>query len=282
MSDNYPDWLEVIPGSAPLIVSIPHSGTEIPTDLLPRLHSLWLARKDTDWYVDRLYHFATSLGATVLRTRVSRTVIDVNRDPTGASLYPGQPTTELCPSSTFDGESLYRAGFEPKAEEIVARRLNWFDPYHAALVAEIGRLRGDHLCVIVYDCHSIRSVVPRLFDGHLPHFNIGTNSGRSCDSILTRAIEEVVAQSGFTQVTNGRFRGGYITRQHGRPTDGIHAVQMELAIRGYLVEPVGSLEEANWPPEYNEAMASPFQTILHRVLLACLVFARSEHKAEHH
>jgi formiminoglutamase len=231
--------------------------------------------KDTDWYVERLYDFATDLGTTVVRTTQSRTVIDVNRDPSGASLYPGRATTELCPTTTFDGEPLYESGREPTAEQIASRRARYFDPYHTALADEIARLRATHEHVVLYDCHSIRSVIPRLFDGELPHFNIGTDSGKSCDPLLTAAVEFAVAESGLSRVTNGRFRGGYITRHHGKPADGVHAIQMELAMRGYLREPRGPLDDFNWPPDFDPAFAAPMRDTLRRVLEACLTFARS-------
>jgi N-formylglutamate deformylase len=172
------------------------------------------------------------LGATMMHTTISRTVIDVNRDPSGASLYPGQATTGLCPTETFDGEPLYREGRNPDSAEIERRRSDWFDPYHASLRSEIARLRAMHPRVVLYDAHSIRSVVPRLFDGSLPLFNIGTNSGASCDPALTEAVEAICRTSGSTAV-NGRFKGGWITRHYGRPEDGVHAIQMELAMRGY-------------------------------------------------
>jgi N-formylglutamate deformylase len=268
-------WLECRRGDAPLVVSLPHTGTEIPAPVADRLASPWLARKDTDWHVERLYDFAEGLGATVLRTRVSRTVIDVNRDPSGASLYPGLATTELCPTTTFDGEPLYRPGPEPSRDEIKRRKAEWFDPYHAALAAEVERLRAVHPRVVVYDCHSIRSAIPRLFDGELPHFNIGTNCGRAGDPRLTASVEAAIDPSGFTRVTDGRFRGGFITRNFGRPGDGVHAIQMELAIRGYLAEPADPLDDATWPPEYDPALARPARDVLSRVLEACLAFARS-------
>src|SRR5579863_5143453 len=194
-----PPWLEVTRGAAPLVVSMPHTGTEIPADLEPRLRSLWLARKDTDWWVERLYDFAPALGATVIRTRMSRTVIDPNRDPSGASLYPGQATTELCPTTTFDGEVLYAREL-PGTEEIAARRAAWFDPYHRAIAGEIARLRQRHPLVVLYDCHSIRSQIPRLFAGVLPNLNLGTNSGASCAAELTARLEAVCAVGGFSRV----------------------------------------------------------------------------------
>jgi formiminoglutamase len=258
---------------------LPHTGATIPADIARRLDSRWLALKDTDWYVERLYTSAVLLGATVLRTGVSRTAIDVNRDPSGKSLYPGRATTELCPVTTFDGEPLYKPGCEPTTAEIESRRARFFDLYHQHLAAETARLRATHSRVVLYDCHSIRSLVPRLFDGELPHFNIGTDSGNSCDPRLTAAVEELVAETGLSRVTNGRFRGGYITRHHGRPADGVHAIQMELAMRGYLREPVGPIDKTNWPPAYDDAFAAPIRDTLRRVLEACLAFAHSPRTA---
>jgi N-formylglutamate deformylase len=266
-------WLSVRRGDGPLIVSLPHTGTDIPTDLEARLLSPWLARADADWWVDRLYAFAEELGATMVRTALSRTVIDVNRDPSGASLYPGAATTELCPTTTFDGEPLYKSGQAPGADEIAVRRARWFDPYHLALADEIARLRQRHGAVVLYDAHSIRSKVLRLFDGDLPQFNIGTNGGASCDPRLTRAVEAACDASPFSRVTNGRFKGGYITRQHGRPQAGVHAIQMELACRGYMDEPEGRFTPGNWPSSYDAARAGPMSGVLRRVLVNCLEFA---------
>ncbi|MGF9759714.1 N-formylglutamate deformylase [Microvirga sp. 0TCS3.31] len=276
MSTELPDWLIVARGNAPLVVSLPHTGTDIPAEYERGLVSPWLARKDADWWIERLYDFAAGLGATVIRTTISRTVIDVNRDPSGVSLYPGQATTELCPSTTFDGEPLYQPGTEPTAEEIAERRVRFFDPYHAALRTEIERLRAEHANVVVYDCHSIRSVIPRLFDGTLSHFNIGTNGSTTCAPALSVAIEKICIGSGFSHVVNGRFKGGYITRSLGVPATGVHAVQMELACRGYMREPLGPVSEGEWPTPYDEAYAAPMRAALTLILQTCLTFAQAK------
>ena len=268
-------WLTVQRGSAPLVVSLPHTGLGIPTEIEDHLVSPWLARKDADWWIERLYDFATELGATTVHTAVSRTVIDVNRDPSGVSLYPGQATTELCPSTSFDGEPLYRTGGAPGADEIERRRQLFFEPYHAALADEVARLRAEHGRVVLYDCHSIRSRVPRLFDGDLPVFNIGTNSGAACAPDLTAKIEAICDASRLTRVTNGRFKGGFITRRYGNSTADVHAVQMELACRGYMRETPGPVEEASWPVPYDEAYAASMRATLRRVLEGALAFARS-------
>ena len=261
-------------GAAPLVLSLPHVGTAIPDDIAARLVSPWLAVKDADWWIDELYAFAGDLDATIVRAHWSRTVIDLNRDPSGVSLYPGQATTGLCPVETFDGEALYRPGAEPDATEIGARTATFFQPYHAALSEEISRLRTQHNRVVIYDCHSIRSAIPRLFAGKLPVFNLGTNSGASADPALVSGVTDAVSSSARSHVVDGRFKGGYITRHYGRPENGIHALQMELACRGYLREPVGPVTEASWPVTYDPAFAASTRATLQAVLTTCLAFAR--------
>jgi N-formylglutamate deformylase len=266
-----PDWLTVTRGDAALIVSMPHTGTQIPPAMESRLVSPWLGRKDADWHVEKLYDFAAALGATTIRTAISRTVIDANRDPSGKSLYPGQATTELCPTTNFDGEPLYKDG-DPDTDEIAARRAQFFDPYHAAIAADIARLRESHRKVVLFDAHSIRSRIARLFDGELPHLNIGTNSGKSCDIGLALAVEAACFGAKFSRVTDGRFKGGWTTRHYGKPGDGIHAIQLELACRGYMDEPDQPSPE-NWPAAYDEARAAAMRVALKRILQACLQFA---------
>lgn len=269
------DWLDVHRGDAPLVVSFPHTGTEIPPEIEGRLASAWLARKDADWWIDRLYDFAADLGATTVRTRISRAVIDVNRDPSGVSLYPGQATTELCPTTSFDGEPLYRDGQAPDTAEIDRRRAAWFQPYHDTLEAELTRLATRHGRVVLYDAHSIRSRIPRLFDGELPQFNIGTHSGAACDPALTGAVEAACAAANLSQVTNGRFKGGWTTRRHGRPDANVHAIQMELACRGYMDDPAEPPTPQTWPAPYSEIQATPLRATLADVLKACLAFANA-------
>jgi formiminoglutamase len=264
---------------APLVLSIPHAGTSLPDEIAPDLVSPWLARKDADWYVAELYDFASSLGATIVRTAWSRTVIDVNRNPDGASLYPGMATTGLCPVTTFDGEPLYREGAEPDAAAIAARRRRYHEPYHAVLRAELARLRERHERVVLYDAHSIRSRVSMLFDGELPVFNIGSYDGRSCAVALTQSIHSICASSGQPAVVDGRFKGGYVTRHYGEPARGVHAVQMELACRAYLDEPP-QICERSWPPPYDRERAAAVRATLRRVLETCLEFAVAEVAAQ--
>jgi formiminoglutamase len=264
-----PDFISIFTGDAPLLVSLPHTGTDLPAEITG-LVSQTRARQDADWWVENLYDFAASLGATTVRTTISRTVIDVNRDPSGATLYPGQVTTGLCPLTTFDGEPLYVAGAEPDEAEIARRRAAYFTPYHAALTAQITRLRERHKTIVIYDCHSIRSVIPNLFPGTLPDFNIGTNDGGSCAPEVTAAIEKICAATGRSRITNGRFKGGWITRHYANPANGIHSVQMELACSSYM------REDGAWPSPYDPAYAAPMRAALTKILDACLTFARSQ------
>jgi N-formylglutamate deformylase len=268
-------WLTIERGDAPLVLSIPHSGTEIPAQIAQRLRSPWLATKDADWWVHLLYDFARDLDVTLVRTTLSRTVIDVNRDPSGKSLYPGQATTELCPTTTFDGEPLYQEPGDLDVDEIATRRTQWFDPFHRALGAELDRLKRRHTAVVLYDAHSIRSVVPRLFAGTLPHFNVGTNDGTSCAPELTEAVEAACGSTAFSRVTNARFKGGYTTRHYGEPSRGIHAIQMELACRGYLREPFDGYTPASWPASYDATHAAPMRRALVEILKRCARFAAS-------
>ena len=262
------DWLEVQQGTSPLVVAFPHGGSDL-AGLDARFVSPWLAQSDADWHIAELYDFVRALGATTVATRISRAVIDINRDPSGASLYPGQATTELCPTTTFDGDSLY-AGAAPDDAEIAERRARWFDPYYAALTDELARLRGLYPRVVLYDAHSIRSHIPRLFAGELPQFNLGTNGGTACAPELEAALGAVCATSGHTFVSNGRFKGGWTTRHYGAPPQGVHAVQMELAMRGYLTEPA-ELTPAKWPAPLNPA--PPIAPTLQALIGACLTFA---------
>lgn len=255
--DTMPAWLEVARGDTPLVLSLPHTGTDVPAEVAAQLVSLPLARYDTDWWVQDLYSFAETLGATVVRTAVSRCVIDVNRAPDGESLYPGQATTGLCPVTAFDGTPLYRPGAEPDSREIARRRGLYYDPYHRVLAEELSRLRKRYPRVLLYDAHSIRSQVPRLFEGRLPDFNIGTNSGRSCASEIVDILQSRVDRPPFSCVLDGRFKGGWITRSHGRPDTGVHAVQMELAQDCYMREAAN--QET---PQYDPLLAAPVQARL--------------------
>ncbi|MGI9394185.1 MAG: N-formylglutamate deformylase [Boseongicola sp.] len=261
-------FVEVSRGESPLVLGLPHTGTDLPDDVAARLNNDGLALADTDWHIHDLYDQLVP-EVTTVRTKVHRYVIDVNRDPAGASLYPGQNTTGLCPVTDFDGCLIYRTGQEPDAEEIKRRRIAYHDPYHLALAGELDRVRSKHGYVILYDCHSIRSIIPYLFEGTLPDFNIGTNQGETCARSIEATVTGICAGAeGFNSVLNGRFKGGWTTRQYGRPNDGYHAIQMELAQSTYL--------EAEQPPWiYETQRAAAIREHLKTILLA-LIDARPQ------
>lgn len=224
----------VTQGSSPVILGLPHTGTHVPPDIFPRLNPTGRQLTDTDWHIDRLYDGLLP-GATTVRATFHRYVIDANRDPTGQSLYPGQNTTGLIPLTDFENRSIWNEGDEPDAAETERRTKLFHAPYHAALSAEIQRVKAMHGIAVLYDCHSIRSVVPFLFEGTLSDFSIGTNDGLSCARAIEAATREVcAAAAGYTNVLNGRFKGGWTTRHYGQPATGVHAIQMELTERTHL------------------------------------------------
>jgi formiminoglutamase len=310
MTAAAPPPVEVIRGEGPVILGQPHAGTFVPDDILRRLNAAGRALTDTDWHIGTLYDGLLP-GATVVRATFHRYVIDANRPPGGESLYPGRNTTGLCPVTDFDGREIYHMGEAPEADEVAERLARFHAPYHAALAAEVARVRARHGFAILYDCHSIRSEIPFLFEGTLPVLNIGTDGGRTCDGTiealvaarcgLGRAPREGGGRSGgaapappgyfgkeeagaespgdagatadgaesagtaspdaipFPAVLNGRFRGGWTTRHYGRPAEGIHAIQMEIAQRAYLA--------AEAPPwAFDAARAARLRALLARIL----------------
>jgi len=224
-------------GNAPLVIDVPHAGTFVPDALALRMTAAARAVADTDWHVEKLYAFAHDANVTLLAATHSRYVVDLNRDPSGAALYPGADNTELCPMRTFANEPIYLDGEAPGAVEIEARQRAFFAPYHAALRAELDRVRALHGYVVLLDGHSIRAEVPRFFAGRLPDLNLGTADGASCDAAVAAvAVDALASDATFSHVVNGRFKGGYVTRHYGHPARGVHALQLEMAQEAYMDE----------------------------------------------
>lgn len=257
---------EVQQGSSPVILGLPHTGTDVPADVWTRLNDNGRLLADTDWHIHRLYDGLFD-GATTVRATFHRYVIDANRDPAGVSLYPGQNTTGLIPRTDFDGQSIWKDGAEPVDADITTRLEAFHRPYHEALAAEIERVKALHGYVVLYDCHSIRPVIPFLFDGTLPDFNIGTDDGRSCDAAVERAAVEAAAEAeGYTSILNGRFKGGWTTRHYAGP--GVQSIQMELAQSTHLAE-------LKPPFAYDVAKAEQLRRHLSRILSRIAEAARS-------
>ena len=255
-------------GTAPLLVSIPHAGTLIPHALERRLTPAALQRADVDWHLPRLYEFVHAMGATLIAANYARHVIDLNRPPQDESLYPGQDVTGLLPMDTFRKEPLYLPGEAPDAAECDERRERFWRPYHEALRAELERLRARHGQVVLWDAHSICSELPRFFEGKLPDLNLGTADGRACAPAVQAAAEAPMkAQGGYTHVSNGRFKGGWITRHYGAPEHGVHALQLELCQCTYMDEIA--------PFAYRTDLAARVQPLL-RQMVAAAVEARPQ------
>ncbi|PZM16203.1 N-formylglutamate deformylase [Rhizobium tubonense] len=250
---------EVREGSSPVILGFPHTGTDVPPAIWERLNANGRLLADTDWHIHRLYD-ALVPDVTTVRATFHRYVIDANRDPAGTSLYPGQNTTGLVPQTDFDNAPIWRDGQAPTEADIAARVADFHAPYHAALAAEIERVKSIHGIAVLYDCHSIRSHTPFLFDGRLPDFNVGTDNGTTCDPAIEAATVAVTSSAkGYTSILNGRFKGGWTTRHYGKPATGVHAIQMELAQSTHLAS------EA--PPfAYDDAKAEKLRVHLASIL----------------
>jgi N-formylglutamate deformylase len=254
---------ELYLGRVPLILSFPHVGTILPNDIARQMTALAAKIPDTDWHVHHLYDFARHAGVSWLQARISRYAIDVNRPPDDHSLYPGQTTSELCPTLSFAGAALYN-GSPPSAEDIAKRRERYWVPYHAMLRELIEATRAKFGFAVLLDAHSIRSELPRLFSGRLPDINIGTNDGKSCAVDLSSRLQAAISrQTKFSQVLNGRFKGGYITRTYGNPSANVHALQIELAQAAYMKES---------KTDYFPALALPLQLVLQTIVTELLAY----------
>lgn len=248
-----------------MLVSMPHVGIGVPGDIAARLSLLAQALPDTDWHVDNLYDFLAEMSVPVIKATHSRFVVDLNRPPDGAALYPGQAGTGLVPTETFAGEEIYIEGEAPGTEEIKARVEKFWRPYHEKLTGELARIKVAHGYAILWDAHSIRSEVPRLFEGHLPDLNFGTGSNASADPELATDLMGIAqGQHAHSAVLNARFTGGYITRHYGAPAAGVHAVQLELSQITYMDE--------NPPYAFDEALAAQIRPLLRRLIEAARSF----------
>lgn len=263
------------PGRLPLLVSMPHVGTHIPDDIAQQLNPVAQVKADTDWHLPLLYNMLQELGVSVLQATHSRYVIDLNRPADDLNLYPGQDTTGLCPVDTFDKQALYPEGGAPNAAEIARRVAAYWQPYHQQLQTELARIRALHGIAICWDAHSIVSHVPRFFEGRLPDLNFGTADGRSCAPSLQTALQQTLLQSdqaqAFSHVFNGRFKGGYITRNYGQVDQHIHAVQLEMSQCIYMNETA--------PFDYRPDLAAQIQPVLRQLLATCLSWANSANSA---
>jgi N-formylglutamate deformylase len=260
---------DFIKGTTPLLISMPHCGTALPAEIAVGMTTAAQQVADTDWHLQRLYDFASGLGASIIQPHTSRYVIDLNRPPDNAELYPGANGTGLCPTSSFAEEPLYWDGAEPDSAEVASRLETYWHPYHQKLQAELARLKSVHGIAVLFEAHSIRSVVPRLFEGQLPDVNIGTAGGSSCAPAILAAVETLLAgQKAYTYVINQRFKGGYITRAYGDPQANVHSLQLELSQRTYMEEQA--------PFHYRPDLAAQLQPLLRQLVESLVYRAQQE------
>lgn len=255
-NESTSDVFKLRRGNSKLIVSMPHVGTQLPESLNVRMTKQAKDLPDTDWYLEELYDFLQELDVTVIAANYSRYVVDLNRSADDMSLYPGSNVTGLCPIDTFSGELIYQQERSLDTTEIKNRLKMFWHPYHDALAFEIARVKALHGDVIVWDAHSIRSVVPRFFDGELPQLNIGTADGTTCQpKIIEKALNIIKSYDDYSWVDNGRFKGGFITRHYGQPSQGINAIQLEIAMRSYM-------DESSSSPKFDNDKAQSLRVLL--------------------
>ncbi|PCI32065.1 MAG: N-formylglutamate deformylase [Alphaproteobacteria bacterium] len=252
------------PGDSPLLVSMPHVGIHIAPEIKSNLTDVAGKVIDTDWYLHELYNFLADRGVSILQAHYSRTVIDLNRDPAGTSLYPGQSVTEMCPTTGFDNQPLYQDGCLPDDEEVQRRKAAYWQPYHDKIRAELDRIKDKFGYALLWDAHSIQSQVPRFFDGRLPDLNLGSGAGTSCAPELGQDLLSIASASPYSAVLNGRFKGGYITRHYGDPEQGIHAIQLEISQIIYMDEAPTF--------EFQESRAAKLRPVLQDMIARCADF----------
>lgn len=252
-------------GKTPLLISIPHDGRNLMPGQADRMTMHGKAIPDTDWFVRDLYAFASTFGASVIAANYSRYVVDLNRPATDDEMYSGQLSTGLCPLQTFAGNGIYVAGERVSAAEQEERIQQYWHPYHDEVQATLTRLKREFGYALLWDAHSIASEVPRLFPGVLTDLNIGTNGGASCSEACESAVMAAAKTSDFSSVSNGRFRGGFITRHYGVPEQGVQAIQLELSQRCYMDENNRS---------YDADLAVKAGDTIRRMLIAFMTTAR--------
>ncbi|MEJ0054424.1 MAG: N-formylglutamate amidohydrolase [Bacteroidota bacterium] len=250
----------------PILLSVPHCGTAFPEELIEQFKpELALEPDDTDWFVDALYDFVTEMGITMIAANYSRWVIDLNRDPQSKPLYTdGRIITALCPTTTFIGEPLYLDERNRIDDEEVQRRVScYYDPYHKKIKDMLADLKKKHGKVLLWDCHSIRQVVPTIQHREFPDLILGDVDGTSSSPELIAATLQALTlnKNSYSIGHNHPFKGGYITRHFGRPAENQHALQLEMTKVNYMDD-----NEKEYSKERSTKMRKVLQTVFEKLI----------------
>ncbi|TKK66604.1 N-formylglutamate deformylase [Ilyomonas limi] len=253
--------IQPVGGTSPLILSIPHCGTAFPDDIVQEYKQEMLPPDDTDWFVDRLYSFASEYNITIIAATCSRWVIDLNRNPDGQSLYnDGRLITALCPTTNFLGQAIYKDERHSVAPgEIQRRKELYFEPYHNKIQELVNAAKNHFGKALLWDCHSIRRSVPAIHPQPFPDLILGSADGTSASPAIIDKAVKLLGNAHYSFSHNYPFKGGYITRHFGKPHENQHALQLEMAKQLYMDDSERM---------YDEERAIQVQTLLKQTLTA--------------
>ena len=242
--------------ATPVLVEVPHSGLQVPPEVEPEIETTPLAvLRDSDIYVDQLYERAPDHGATLLVSRVSRYVVDLNRGPdeVDSAAVPRHPKGRHIPArgvvwrARTDGTPLLRA---PLTIDQFARRIElYYEPYHQTLREVAARMRKEHGHVLILAAHSMPSAGRRVFGGReLRRADVvpGTRGRSTADARIIDLVDAHFRESGLSVKHDDPYRGGWTTSSYGAPKHGQHAVQIELNRALYVDEGTSEIKNPDF------------------------------------
>ncbi len=251
----------------PIILSVPHCGTDFPdeirNDYVPEMMA---APDDTDWFVHQLYNFATELGITIIHAKYSRWAIDLNRDPESAPLYDdGRIITGLTTTTDFFGKSIYISDDRiPDQKEVERRLTEYYWPYYNKIQDLLDERLATFGKALLWDAHSIRHFVPTIRKEIFPDMILGNNDETTAHPELIETALHGLTSGKFGVNHNTPFKGGHITRYFGKPEQNIHALQLEMNKILYMDD-----EERNFHEERANEMRAvlkpTFEALIHKL-----------------
>ncbi len=242
--------IEGVAPKTPLIFCSPHSGRVYPAEMMAAsaLNSAEIRRSE-DAFVDSLIEGAAAHGAAVLVNRYARAFVDVNRE--AYELDPAMFEDQL-PDFAIARSARVAAGLGAIArivadgQEIYTRKLTFAEargrieavhvPYHAALARLVESAKAAFGQAILIDWHSMPSAAGRSASGRGADFVLGDRFGQSCGGRVVELVERTLRLSGYRVARNNPYAGGFTTEHYGRPSEGVHALQVEIDRSLYLDE----------------------------------------------